>query len=172
MATSTNMLLGIAVIAIVLSAGAMAVTLTPKTPAIQATDRTIYITAVEYKGSTSNTSLSPPTANFTEAGAAYGYKKPGVFDFTKPDRWEVSAYSWNPQTIIVYQGDKVTLKFFGVNGDKHRVTLEPYITTEFTLERGRFVTQTLTADKAGEFVLICENHKPHMTATFIVLPRS
>ncbi len=67
-----------------------------------ATKRTIYMTALEYKGSTEVVKEPFPTSKLPEGG---GYLRKAPAD----GKWETSTYRWEPGTIVVYQGDEVEL---------------------------------------------------------------
>lgn len=114
-----------------------------KTSKAAPSPRIINIVAVEYKG------------KFSE-----GHPRAGQ---------QVNAYRWDPGTIVVKQGEKVELRFFGVNGDKHDFSLEGYPVSGVVV-RGEETIVSFVADKAGIFTLNCLSHPPRMTANLVVLP--
>ncbi|MBI4415990.1 MAG: cupredoxin domain-containing protein [Euryarchaeota archaeon] len=126
----------VAVVALLVGAFAFTTAL-GRTPAAAPTDRTIVMTAVEYKGTFGEGESQP-------AGTV------------------VKAYRWDPSYIVVNKGDRVTLKVFGVNGDQHPSTIDGYDIT-FTVKRGEWTTVTFTASKAGTFEIVC--HVPEHTET-------
>ncbi len=83
----------------------------------------------------------------------------------------MSTYRWDPNQIIVNQGDEVTLEILGVNGKEHPSVIEGY-DISFTVKRGELTSVTFTADKAGVFALRCGIHQPSMVGELIVLPGS
>ena len=174
MVNSKGSLIGVAVIAVVaiiLSAAALMGAALPSTQAIEpAKDRVIWMEAVEYKGSTETAKLAPPqnlATDLASLGPAYGFK------WLEPDKkWEVAAYAFTPSTVVVNQGDKVTLRIFGVNGDKHTLYVENYAQNIVELNRGRSIDITFTADKPGLFQYVCSNHEPAMRGWLIVNPRT
>lgn len=94
------------------------------------------------------------------------------FTWVEPQkRWEVSAYAFAPSTIAVNQGDKVTLRIFGINGDLHRLYVEGYAQNVVELNRGRSVDISFSADKEGLFQIVCSNHEPAMRGWLLVVPR-
>jgi len=122
--------------------------------------RLVYMSAVEYKGSTSSEpfpSAEPP------AGGGYALKAP---DDT--GKWETSTYRWDPGTVIVNQGDEVELHIWGVNGAQHPAFIDEYV-PEFTVTRGHLTVVNFTADKAGTFRIHCNAHQPSMEAQLVVL---
>lgn len=126
--------------------------------------RTIYMAALEPKGGVTVSKEPFPTEALPEGG---GYL------LRKPDdkgRWEVSTYRWDPGTIVVYQGDTVTLEMVGINGAEHPFTIEGYWLTG-NVRRGKVTRLTFVADKAGIFKIICRTHTPSMQADLVVLAR-
>jgi hypothetical protein len=122
--------------------------------------RVIYMTAVEYKGSTSSEpfpSAEPPS------GGGYALKPP---DGT--GKWETSTYRWDPGTVIVNQGDEVEMHIWGVNGAQHPAFIDEYV-PEFTVTRGKLTVLTFTANKAGTFRIHCNAHQPSMESQLVVL---
>lgn len=128
-----------------------------------ATKRTIYMTALEYKGSTEVAKEPFPASKLPDGG---GYIRKAPVD----GKWETSTYRWEPGTVVVYQGDEVELQIFGVNGASHPGRIEGYEKT-FAVKRGELTTLSFTADKAGVFRIICDIHGPSMTGTLVVLAR-
>ncbi len=125
--------------------------------------RTIHMTAVEYKGSTETAKEPFPTGQLPEGN---GYKRTD----TKDGKWETSTYRWEPGTVVVYQGDDVELRIFGVNGASHPSKIEGYDKT-FAVKRGELTTVSFKADKSGLFRILCDAHSPSMTGLLVVLPR-
>ena len=122
------LVLGVLAIA-ALAVGAFAfATAVGRAPAPTPTDRTIIMTAVEYKG-TSGSSENPPNTTY-------------------------KAYRWDPSYIMVNKGDKVTLKIFGVNGALHPASITGYGVT-FTVTRGQWTAVEFAASKAGVFEIVC-----------------
>jgi len=171
--TSTIVVLSIvvaAVVAGVISAGiSLASAPNPQLPPATEPprERIIWMEAVEYKGATEVQKLAPPTRDPEDVGPAFEFK------WVEPNKkWQVSAYAFTPSTVVVNQGDKVTLRIFGVNGNLHKVYVERYSPNIVELNRGRFIDITFTADKAGLFQIVCTNHEPAMRGWLIVLPRA
>ncbi|THK35568.1 hypothetical protein EHS39_24430 [Ensifer sp. MPMI2T] len=127
--------------------------------------RTITMVAVEAKGGTTVDKEPFPSAALPE-GKGYELEAPNA-----EGRWEVSTYRWEPNQIIVNQGDEVMLEILGVNGAEHPSTIAGY-DLSFTVKRGQLTTVTFTADKAGVFEFRCGTHQPSMVGELIVLPGS
>jgi plastocyanin len=127
--------------------------------------RIITMVAVEAKGGTTIDKEPFPTAALPE-GKGYELEAPNV-----EGRWEVSTYRWQPNQIIVNEGDEVTLEILGVNGAEHPSVIDGY-DLSFTVKRGQLTTVTFTADKAGVFELRCGTHQPSMVGELIVLAGS
>jgi plastocyanin len=145
----------------------LAVAVSPAGPADAAEaagmKRTITMVAVEPKGGTSVDKEPFPNDPLPEGGG-YILKAPNA-----EGRWEVSTYRWEPNQIIVNEGDEVTLEILGVNGDEHPSVIDGY-DISFTVKRGQLTTVTFTADKTGVFPFRCGVHMPSMTGELIVLP--
>lgn len=148
------------------AAGVLAVLMTAScstASAPAATKRTIYMTALEYKGSTEVAKEPFPASKLPEGG---GYVRKGPTNGT----WETSTYRWEPGTVVVYQGDDVELQIFGVNGASHPGRIEGYEKT-FAVKRGELTSLSFKADRAGVFRILCDVHGPSMTGTLVVLAR-
>ena len=128
--------------------------------------KTFFLTALEYKGSTEASREPFPSATLP-AGGGYGLKAPSG----DPAKWEVNSYAWAPSTIVVVEGDEVTLKVIGINGAQHVAQLEGHV-ENFTIKRGEITTVSFIAGKPGVYALICATHAPNMTGELVVLPRS
>jgi len=134
------------------------------TPSAQTQGRVIYMATVEPRGGAQQDKEPYPE---TPLPAGPGYRK------TPPDptgRWEVVTYQWTPGTIVVQQGETVTLEIVGVNGDMHSGTI-PGLADSFTVKRGQITRVTFTATKAGLYPIICTRHVPAMQGTLVVLPK-
>jgi plastocyanin len=137
---------------------------------VQGEQRTIYINLIEPKGGT-NVKNEPYPATELPAGKE---GTPGGLAIKEPDetgRWQVSAYVFDPSTVVVYQGDEVTLNFFGINGKEHSIHIDEYIKHHFTIHRGELVSKTFVASEPGIFKMHCQEHEPNMVGQLIVLPR-
>ena len=127
--------------------------------------RSFTILAVEPKGGvTADKEPFPSTPLPT--GGGFVLSPPDA----KSQRWEVSAYVWQPSQIIVNQGDEVTLNFVGINGAAHATTIEAFGQT-FTVKRGQSTRVTFVANKLGIHGIVCSQHQPSMTGELIVLPK-
>ena len=135
----------------------------------------IYMTAVEFKGSTTTDKVAPPLIEPANISRGYAYKGPGQADPSAPQRWEVASYQFSPAFVTVQQGDSIMLSVFIANGDHHEVRLtdpdDEAIITKATWDRGREYTAFFEARKLGKYLLTCGTHAPSMTATILVLPR-
>lgn len=149
---------GLAAIAALVALVATAQTTAPQA----AKQRTIYIAAIEPKGGV-HVDSEPFPDKPLPAGGGYALKAPD-----DKGRWEVSTYRWDPGTIVVNQGDKVTLEIVGINGAEHPFTIEGYWISG-VVRRGQITRVNFTADKAGIFKIICRTHAPAMQADLVVL---
>ncbi len=135
--------------------------------------REITVTGVELKGTTSTKSLVAPSVDPTTLSAGYRYKAPG-FDEEKPANWQVATYIWTPGSMVVHEGDEVTLSVFIVNGDHHVTRLVApdgsQIGATDDYQRGRETKVTFSADQVGTYRFICDTHAPTMSADILVFP--
>jgi len=135
----------------------------------------IYITAVEFKGSTTSDNVTPPTIDPSKVSHGYTYKGPGQADPAAPQRWDVASYQFSPAFVSVHQGDSIMLSAFIANGDHHDVQItDPdgqVVIDKKTWDRGREYTLFFQVLKVGDYHLECATHAPSMTATIMVLPR-
>lgn len=128
-------------------------------------ERTISMAAVEPKGGVTADQEPFPTQPLPDGGG-YILKAPDA-----SGRWEVSTYRWDPGTIVVNQGERVTLEMVGINGKEHPFRIEGY-NLGGVVRRGQVTRTTFTAAQAGVFQIMCDVHLPTMHANLIVLPTS
>ncbi len=116
-------------------------------------ERFIEVTGFEIKGSTSSDELAPPEIDPSTLSDGFGYKAPGEYDEDNPTKWQVATYMWSPGNMTAFQGDKVNLHFFIVNGNEHEVWVEgpdgSTVVDEAEMNRGREYTFEFEATQAG-----------------------
>lgn len=130
-----------------------------------AEERVVYMALIEPKGGVTVDKEPYPTAVLPKGG---GYVKKA------PDasgRWEVSVYQFSPASIVVKQGDRVTLEMIGINGAKHSVHVDKYRPDHVLVKRGEIARIQFTADTPGAFKIHCQEHEPSMEGLLVVLPR-
>ena len=139
------------------------------------TTHTIFMTAIELKGTTTADKLAAPPVNPSVLSKGYGFKAQGHADASDAKKWEVSSYTLVPAFVTVRQGDTVTLTVFVVNGDEHEVRItdpEGHEVVPKTIwQRGREYHVSVVAEKPGTYHLTCSAHAPTMNAAVFVLPR-
>jgi len=132
----------------------------------------IPVVQVEVKGATDG--IAPPDVNPETLSKGYRYKPPGEYDPSNPDKWQVSAYFFEPSFVTVVQGDSITLRIFVINGDRHVDWIEAPDGSEATHEevanRGREYMISFVAEQAGYYILHCDEHEPTMRMTLLSLP--
>ncbi len=131
--------------------------------------RTIYLSAVEWKGSTTVDKEPFPTQVLPSGG---GYEKfaPGSEEVAgDPTKWAVETYRFDSYVVTACQGEKVVLKIFGVNAKEHQITI-PDFNRDFTVRRGMLSTTSFVVKKAGIYPIICITHRPSHQAQLVVLP--
>ena len=145
----------------------------------QSTNRTFWISTVHLDGTTTihqgvacnnctqNTPPHPAEAfpnTKLPAGPGLVLRPPN-----KVGAWDMRAFTFAPDQIVVNQGDTVTLHFLGVQGPHHVITVEGVGT--FPLDRGQIHTVSFTADKPGTITYWCHVHPPSMVGEILVLPK-
>jgi len=149
--------------------------LLPHAVRAQPAPHTIFVNAVEYKGSTTTAKRAPPQVNPTTLSQGYASKGPGEADQTAPQQWEVARDAFAPGFVTVQQGDAVAVRAFVVHGDQHAVSvLAPdgqVVVPSATWTRGGAYQLSFKAEKVGTYKLSCAIHAPSMTAHLVVLPR-
>lgn len=129
-------------------------------------ERVVYMAAIEPKGGVTIDKEPFPAGELPKGG---GYVKKAPDPAT--GRWEVSAYQWSPATVVVRQGDRVTLEIIGINGAKHTGHIDKYHPNEFVVKRGEITRVQFTADAPGLFKIHCKEHEPTMEGFLVVLPQ-
>ncbi len=99
------------------------------------------------------------------AGGGYGLIAPNGDGY-----WTAETYRFDPGTIVINQGDIVTLEIIGINGQAHPFAVEGYDVSG-VVRRGEVTRVTFTADKAGTFRFFCAVHQPPRQGELVVLAR-
>ena len=82
----------------------------------------------------------------------------GEWKYQSPDGQQViESYRWDPATLIVPRGSRVTLKIYGVNGSLHTLSIEAF-QVKAEVKRGEITTVQFVAAQAGIFPIVCLNH--------------
>lgn len=134
--------------------------------------RTIYLSAIEYKGGANISGEAYPPADepgtkpLAPLGGGYGLEEP---DST--GRWEVESYRWEPGLVVALEGERITLEIMGVNGARHDAMVVSPSGEEipFVVTRGRLTRVRFQADEAGIWRFVCATHPPAMTGEIVVL---
>lgn len=132
-------------------------------------DVTFDVELIEIKGATDGIPAPEPDPSTLSSG--YGYKAPGEYDADNPDKWQVATYMFSPAAMTVVEGDEVTFRLFGINGDHHAMTVVgpdgSTVVNSFDMSRGQETMVTFTADQLGHYKFICSTHAPTMTADLL-----
>lgn len=146
--------------------GALALTACGTASGADPSDVTFDVELIEVKGATDG--IAAPSLDPETLSAGYGYKPPGEYDADNPNKWQVATYMFSPGAMSVVEGDDVTLRMFGVNGDEHQIFVQApdgsTVVEPFTANRGREYEVGFTADQTGHYKIICTTHAPTMTA--------
>lgn len=97
----------------------------------------------------------------------------GGFVITEPNKvgaWDFRTFTFVPSQMVVFQGDKVTLHFVGVQGVHHNITVDGLGT--FSLNRGQIHTVSFVANNPGVINFACHIHPPNMVGQILVLPKT
>lgn len=134
--------------------------------------RTLYVSAVEWKGSASVAKERYPGP--VPSGGGWESCAPGSDgcdlkgDKTK---WAVETYRFDTAVVVAYAGERVVIKAFGVNSAKHDIVV-PSLKKSFTIKRGVVTTANLgVVTKPGIYTLLCITHPPAHQMDLVVLPK-
>jgi hypothetical protein len=163
---------GLGVAAAIAAASALAVVgSSDATTAVKT--RTLYVSAVEWKGSASVASEPYPGA--VPPGGGYESCAPGSQgcdlkgDTTK---WAIETYRFDTAAVFAYAGERVVIKAFGVNAAQHPIAV-PTLKKSFLIRRGVVTTADLgVVKKAGIYNIYCTLHRPSHQMDLVVLPKS
>ncbi len=133
--------------------------------------RTIYMSAVEYKGGANVADEPYPPADepgtlpLEPLGEGYELKPPDA-----TGRWEVESYRFEPGVVAVNEGERITLEIVGINGSRHEGNLVSPSgkTTPFVVTRGRLTRVKFKANEVGVWQLVCDLHPPGMVSSIVV----
>lgn len=135
----------------------------------KAKTRTIYMSAVERKGSAS-VSKEPYPTQVLPSGGGYERFAPGSEEVDGDSgKWAVETYRFDTGVVAACKGERVVLKIFGVNAKEHQITI-PDFNRNFTVRRGMLTTTSFVANSTGIFPIICITHQPSHRADLVVLP--
>lgn len=141
-------------------------------PTANAATRTLYVSAVEWKGSASV--AKEPYPGPVPTGGGWESCAPGSDgcdlkgDTTK---WAVETYRFDTATIVAYAGERVVIKAFGVNAAKHDIVV-PKLQKSFTITRGVVTTADLgVVSKPGIYRILCITHPPAHQMDLVVMPK-
>ena len=89
------------------------------------------------------------------------------------DKLKIAGDSFDVKTLVVNQGDKVTVKFYNVDDvqtERHSFTIGNPYKVDIDVGFGGNGNATFTADHTGVFTYYCKYHLPVMTGQLVVLP--
>jgi len=134
--------------------------------------RTLYVSAVEWKGSASV--AKEPYPGPVPAGGGYESCAPGSQECDlKGDttKWAVETYRFDTAVVMAYAGERVVIKAFGVNATEHPITV-PTLKKNFLIRRGVVTTADLgVVKKPGIYNIYCTLHRPSHQMDLVVLPK-
>lgn len=137
-----------------------------------AATRTLYLSAVEWKGSADV--AKEPYPGPVPGGGGYESCPPGSQDCgLKGDtsKWAVETYRFDTAVVVAYAGERVVIKAFGVNAALHPIVV-PALKKSFMIRRGVVTTADLgVVKKPGIYNMICTLHRPSHQADLVVLPK-
>ncbi len=126
-----------------------------------AAKRSIYLSAVEWKGSAEVAKEPYPTKPLPEGGG---------YELIAPDaagKWNVETYRFDSAVVVACEGEQITLNIFGVNAAYHDITIAGF-KQNFRVSRGQLSTVSFLAKKAGIYPIVCLTHKPSHRADLAV----
>lgn len=138
----------------------------------KAKTRTLYVSAVEWKGSADV--AKEPYPGPVPNGGGYESCAPGSQDCgLKGDttKWAVETYRFDTATIVAYAGERVIVKAFGVNSAIHPIVVSS-LKKNFVIRRGVLTTVDLgVISKPGIHTFVCTLHRPSHQMDLVVLPK-
>ncbi|MDP9342977.1 MAG: cupredoxin domain-containing protein [Actinomycetota bacterium] len=107
------------------------------------------------------------------------HEQSGFFDYLNQDfakgglLFGKEVWGFAPSTLVVYQGDQVTLHVYNPGDDPHTFTMMD-LGVNKPLKPRATATLTFTASKIGVFSFMCDvaEHDPFMWGEVVVLPGS
>jgi nitrous oxide reductase len=90
------------------------------------------------------------------------------------DKLGVAGDSFDVQTLVVNQGDKVNVNFYNVDDvqtEKHSFTIDDPYKVNIDLAFAEKGNATFTVDEPGVFTYYCAYHLPVMKGQLVVLPQ-
>ena len=137
-----------------------------------AATRTLYVSAVEWKGSASV--AKEPYPGPVPPGGGYESCPPGSQECDlKGDttKWAVETYRFDTATVVAYAGERVVINAFGVNAAKHDIVV-PKLKKSFTIMRGVVTRADLgVVSKPGIYKILCITHPPAHQMDLVVMPK-
>jgi plastocyanin len=134
--------------------------------------RTLYVSAVEWKGSASVAKEAYPGP--VPAGGGYESCPPGSQECDlKGDttKWAVETYRFDTAAVFAYAGERVVIKAFGVNAAEHPIAV-PSLKKNFLIKRGVVTTADLGVVKnPGIYNIYCTLHRPSHQMDLVVMPK-
>ena len=132
-------------------------------------DRVIYMSAVEWKGSSNVSKEAYPTAALPKGGGYESFAPGHPEVASEAGKWAVETYRFDTAVVVACKGERVVLKIFGVNAKEHHITI-PDFNKDFTVFRGQLATSVFKVPETGIFPIICITHQPAHRADLVVLP--
>ncbi len=134
--------------------------------------RTLYVSAVEWKGSASVAKEAYPGP--VPEGGGYESCPPGSQECDlkgDPTKWAIETYRFDTAVVMAYAGERVVLKAFGVNAAEHPITV-PTLKKSFLIRRGVVTTVDFgVIKKPGIHNIQCTLHRPSHQMDLVVLPK-
>lgn len=134
--------------------------------------RTLYVSAVEWKGSASV--AKEPYPGPVPEGGGYESCAPGSQECDlkgDPTKWAVETYRFDTAAVFAYAGERVVIKAFGVNAAEHPI-VAPKLKKNFLIKRGVVTTADLGVVKnPGIYNLYCTLHRPSHQMDLVVMPK-
>lgn len=139
---------------------------------VAAKTRTLYVSAVEWKGSASV--AKEPYPGPVPSGGGYESCAPGSQECDlKGDtsKWAVETYRFDTAVVMAYAGERVVIKAFGVNSAEHPIAV-PSLKKNFLIKRGVVTTADLgVVKKPGIYNMFCTLHRPAHQMDLVVMPK-
>ena len=129
--------------------------------------------ASEMSNMTATTGPGKTIPSMSTPGEKAFYVFTSEVEHVDEDKLKIAGDSFDVKTLVVNQGDKVTVKFYNVDDvqtERHSFTIGDPYKVDIDVGFAENGNATFTADHTGIFTYYCKYHLPVMTGQLVILP--